>query len=445
MTNLKKSFEQEATLRNLSDRTRKSYWWHINDYGRFIGKGPEQTGIEELRGYFQSMLTDGNHKPGSVKMGYYALRFLFTNIYHKEWAKEYLPTPKVAKTLPLVLSQDEVAEVLGAIRNFKHRAIIMLIYSTGARVSECVNIKLTDIDSHRMQVNIQEGKGLKQRKEPLSPVLLSVLRKYYKEYKPGNYQFEGPAEKARTLALPPCGLFVKMPGTVPPGLKSPTPAYFSPLVCHAPLGAWYQPIGHPAAHGALRFEQHAQVPPCGATRYKKSGQPVGQVGRIGELMQNQISLADILNEYGDDYIGRNRVSGQEKGLLHLLPACRTAALGIHYEKCDKCSYTTKSYNSCRNRHCLPSARDQQKDKLEWLDKRMKELLPVGYYHLVFTIPHERNPLCLQNKKTMYGLLFKAASQTLLELARDVKHLGADTGLVTVLHIPLCGTGSGGKT
>lgn len=147
-------------------------------------------------------------------------------------------------------------------------------------------------------------------------------------------------------------------------------------------------------------------------------------------MQKQISLADILNEYGDGFIGRNPVSGQEKGLLHLLPACRTAALGSHYEKCDKCSYTTKSYNSCRNRHC-PSC--QQKDKLEWLGKRMEELLPVGYYHLVFTIPHELNPLCLQNKKVVYGLLFKAASQTLLELARDVKHLGADIGLVCVLH------------
>jgi len=147
-------------------------------------------------------------------------------------------------------------------------------------------------------------------------------------------------------------------------------------------------------------------------------------------MQNQITLGDILNEYGDSYISRNRVSGQEKGLLHLLPACRTAALGSHFEKCDKCNYTGKSYNSCRNRHC-PSC--QHKDKLEWLDKRMKELLPVGYYHLVFTIPHELNPLCLTNKKVMYGLLFKAVSQTVLELSRDTKHLGADTGLITVLH------------
>ena len=147
------------------------------------------------------MLTNGNHKPGSVKMGYYALRFLFTNSYHKEWAKAYLPTPKVAKTLPLVLSKDEMADVLAAIDNFKHRTIIMLIYSTGARVSESVNIKLTDIDSKRMQVNIQEGKGLKQRKVPLSPVLLSVLRDYYKKYKSQHYLFEGAGGKGTHLGI----------------------------------------------------------------------------------------------------------------------------------------------------------------------------------------------------------------------------------------------------
>ena len=109
------------------------------------------------------MITDGEHKPGSVKMGYYALRFLFVNVYHKEWAKEYLPTPKVAKTLPLVLDKEEVLDVFGAVKNFKHRTVIMFIYSTGARVSECVNIKLTDIDSKRMQIKIQEGKGTRQK------------------------------------------------------------------------------------------------------------------------------------------------------------------------------------------------------------------------------------------------------------------------------------------
>jgi site-specific recombinase XerD len=197
----KKSFEQEAILRNLSPRTRESYWWHILDYWRFHKKDPQQTGIEELRSYFQSMLTDGNHKPGSVKMGYYALKFLFTHVYHKDWAREYLPTPKVAKVLPLVMSKEEVADVLGSIDNFKHRVVLLFIYSTGTRVSECVNTKLTDIDSRRMQVNIREGKGLKQRAVPLSPLLLKALRRYYRAYGPGHYLFEGAGGKGTHLGV----------------------------------------------------------------------------------------------------------------------------------------------------------------------------------------------------------------------------------------------------
>jgi len=137
------------------------------------------------------MLSDGKHRPGSVKMGYFALKFLFCNIFHKEWAKEYLPIPKVAKTLPLVLSQEEVIRIISCIPNYKHRTILMFIYSTGARVSEAVNVRIKDIDSKRMQVNIQEGKGLKQRKVQLSPKLLSRLRAYFRKYKPSVYLFEG--------------------------------------------------------------------------------------------------------------------------------------------------------------------------------------------------------------------------------------------------------------
>lgn len=175
--------------------------WHIKDYQKFHGKDPEQTGVEELRSYFLSMLSNGNHKPGSAKMGYYALRFLFVNVCHKEWAKEYLPTPKIADTLPLVLSKEEVYEVLSAIENLKHRTMIMFIYSTGTRVTECVNIKLTDIDSKRMQVNILKGKGSKQRQVPLSPFLLKTLRRYFIEYKPQHYLFEGAAGKGTHLSI----------------------------------------------------------------------------------------------------------------------------------------------------------------------------------------------------------------------------------------------------
>lgn len=147
-------------------------------------------------------------------------------------------------------------------------------------------------------------------------------------------------------------------------------------------------------------------------------------------MQQQITIGDIFGEHGSMYIKNNHIKGQEKGIINLLAMCRTGALGSHFMQCNHCHHLEKSYNSCRNRHC-PDC--QQKDKQQWLEKRMKELLPVGYYHLVFTIPHQLNTLCLQNKKILYDILFKAASQTVLELARDTRHLGADTGLITILH------------
>jgi hypothetical protein len=144
-------------------------------------------------------------------------------------------------------------------------------------------------------------------------------------------------------------------------------------------------------------------------------------------MRQQIDLSDILNEYGESYITRNNIKGREKGIIRLLSACRTATLGSHYETCDNCHYRLKSYNSCRNRQRLRRVASaladcplyQHKDKMQWLDKRMSELLPLGYYHLVFTIPHELNPLCQQNKKVVYDILFKAASETILQLAKDI--------------------------
>lgn len=147
-------------------------------------------------------------------------------------------------------------------------------------------------------------------------------------------------------------------------------------------------------------------------------------------MQKQITIQDILYQYGEQYIRDNLVSPQQKGLIRLLSACGTSVMGNHFQRCDHCGHLEVAHNSCRNRHC-PSC--QQKDKIQWLDKRMDELLPTGYYHLVFTLPHELNPLCLVNKSLLYGILFQSVSQTLIELARDTRHLGADIGLITMLH------------
>jgi hypothetical protein len=117
-------------------------------------------------------------------------------------------------------------------------------------------------------------------------------------------------------------------------------------------------------------------------------------------------------------------------VLDAIVRCRTAALGGHLDKCVNCGHQAISFNSCRNRHC---PKCQGNARAKWLAARSAELLPVPYFHVVFTLPHELSALVLQNKRMLYDLLYRTSAATMLELARDPKHLGADIGFLGVLH------------
>src|SRR5258708_2983320 len=122
--------------------------------------------------------------------------------------------------------------------------------------------------------------------------------------------------------------------------------------------------------------------------------------------------------------------GPQRKVLRDIGLCRTAALGTHLERCDRCGYETVAYDSCRNRHC-PKCQSTARDR--WLMKQASKLLPVPYAHLVFTVPEQLVPLALRNQRLFYNLLFRAASETLLEIAADPRHLGARIGVLAVLH------------
>ena len=143
-------------------------------------------------------------------------------------------------------------------------------------------------------------------------------------------------------------------------------------------------------------------------------------------------MADIIRAAGKSFVQqRSRLSGLHLKVLSAIERCRTAALGGHRDRCTRCSYTTAiSYNSCRNRHC-PKCQTNARDK--WLDARQNELLPVSYAHVVFTLPRQLAPLAFHNKRVLYGLLLRASAATLLEIAADSKHLGAQIGFLSVLH------------
>ena len=145
-----------------------------------------------------------------------------------------------------------------------------------------------------------------------------------------------------------------------------------------------------------------------------------------------LEVADIVRCAGQSFVERSRkwINGQHEKVLLAITRCRTAALGGHRDQCSDCGHTAISYNSCRNRHC---PKCQGNARRRWLQARGQELLPASYVHVVFTLPRELAPLALQNKRLIYNLLFHASAATLLEIARDPRHLGAEIGFFSVLH------------
>ncbi len=146
-----------------------------------------------------------------------------------------------------------------------------------------------------------------------------------------------------------------------------------------------------------------------------------------------LEVADLIRTAGADFIERNRhwLSWKHIKVLLAIARCRTAALGGHLDECTRCGYrATISYNSCRNRHC-PKCQTAARER--WIAARRRELLPTRYVHVVFTLPQRLAPLALQNKKVVFDLLFRTSAETLLEVARDPRHLGAEIGFFSVLH------------
>jgi hypothetical protein len=147
-------------------------------------------------------------------------------------------------------------------------------------------------------------------------------------------------------------------------------------------------------------------------------------------MKHSLEVADVFRAFGPAYRETHELPLRHLRVMRAIEICRTAELGGHIDQCDHCGTVQISYNSCRNRHC-PKCQCLEKER--WLEAREKDLLPTPYFHVVFTLPEGLRPLALRNQKVIYSLLFKAVSETLTELARDSKHLGAEIGFMAILH------------
>jgi integrase/recombinase XerD len=280
---LRRRMIDDMMIRNLSPATQQSYLYAVAKFSRHFGRSPDRLGFEEVRAY-QLHLIAQRRSWSHINQVVCALRFFYGVTLGRSEALERIVAAREPQKLPVVLSAEEIVRFLEAVPGLRNRAALTTAYGAGLRVGEVARLTTGAIDSRRMLIRVEQGKGGRDRYVRLSPQLLQILRAYWRLARPGQWLFPG----------------------------------------------------------------------------REAGEPV--------------SVATL----------------QE--------ACRTAALGGHVECCQDCGETRVAYNSCRNRHC---PKCQGLARAQWLADRQTELLPVPYFHLVFTLPAAIAGIALQNKAVVY--------------------------------------------
>src|ERR1700726_506400 len=181
MTPLRRRMTEDMQVRNFSPHTQNSYVQQVSLFARHFSKSPEILGREEIRSYQVYLTNEKKLAPSSILIAVPALRFLYKVTLHRDWCfEDIIPAPKKQQKLPVVLSPEEVLQFLDCVQSIKHRAILTTCYAAGLRVSEAVHLKPNAIDSKRMVIRVEQGKGQKDRYVMLSPKLLETLRIYWR-------------------------------------------------------------------------------------------------------------------------------------------------------------------------------------------------------------------------------------------------------------------------
>ena len=192
MTPLRRRMTEDMQVRNLSPQTQDLYVQQVSLFARHFNKSPEILGPEEIRSYQVYLTNERKLAPSSILVAIAALRFVYKVTLHKDWnLEEITPAPKKPQKLPVILSPEEVLEFLGCVESFKHRTILTICYAAGLRISEVIGLKVADIDSRRMVIRVEQGKGQKDRYVMLSPKLLQILREWWPVNKPKQWLFPG--------------------------------------------------------------------------------------------------------------------------------------------------------------------------------------------------------------------------------------------------------------
>ena len=192
MTPLRQRMLEDMQVRNFSPHTQSTYALQVSLFARYFSKPPDQLGPEEIRSYQVYLTNEKKLAPNSILIAVAALRFLYKVTLHKDWrVEDIIPAPKKPQKLPIVLSPEEVLHFLNCVASPKHRSILTTSYAAGLRISESVRLKPPEIDSQRMVIRVEQGKGQKDRYVMLSPRLLETLRQWWRLEKPRRWLFPG--------------------------------------------------------------------------------------------------------------------------------------------------------------------------------------------------------------------------------------------------------------
>jgi site-specific recombinase XerD len=191
ITPLRQRMIDDMRIRNLADNTQSAYLQQVIAYAEYFHRSPDELDLEAIRVYQVYLTKTRRLSPSSISVATGALRFLYKVTLKRDWAIDEIPMPKRPFKLPVILSREEVMHFLASVDSLKHRTILMTAYAAGLRVSEVIHLKVADIDSQRMMLRVDQGKGRKDRYVMLSPRLLDELRAYWKAMRPALWLFPG--------------------------------------------------------------------------------------------------------------------------------------------------------------------------------------------------------------------------------------------------------------
>ena len=382
MTPLRQRFIEDLQLRNRSPKTIEAYVYHVRELACYFKQSPEQLGDDQVHRYLLHLLHGKKVSWSSYNQAVAALRFFYRVSSPSDTVVTRLPYGKRPKRLPAVRSPQQVALFLDTVHDRTMRVMLRTIYATGLRISEALHLTAAQIDSSRMVVRVL-GKGQKERLVPLSPQLLEELRAYWRAN-------EANAMDVRRQGSPSASERGIGAESLQAGLSRRGPAadhspHASPLPCHAPSGSGGRHPNDPSLAGPSSHRHHGSLHARHVGGSAAGGQPARPPAPAAGPIDQPLSLGQLVRQYGAKFLERWPQCPHVRQTLRDLALCRTPALGGHVTQCDHCGEVRYHYHSCGNRSCPQCGGSK---RAAWLAKCQADLLPVPYFHVVFTLPHE---------------------------------------------------------